>query len=152
MFLCVKGASPPLRRVTFFCCQKKVTKENHLDLRSKGPLARCGSCRFGGMHSRAGCSGHHCRSKGLCLRSPARRLPRPLAPATVGVFASTGLGEFRRPGGEQVLRLRARDGEFRASARVPFFFCKKKGTKENHLDLRSKGPLARGGHVQIWRC
>ena len=32
------------------------------------------------------------------------------------------------------------------------FFCKKKGTKENHLDLRSKGPLARGGQVQIWRC
>ena len=40
VFLCVKGASPPLRRVTFFCCQKKVTKENHLDLRSKDPLAR----------------------------------------------------------------------------------------------------------------
>ena len=39
VFLCVKGASPPLRRVTFFCCQKKVTKENHLDLRSKNPLA-----------------------------------------------------------------------------------------------------------------
>ena len=78
-------------RVTFFFCKKKVTKENHLDLRSKGPLARCGSCRFGGVYSRAGCSGHHCRSKGLCLRSPARRLPRPLAPATVGVFASTGL-------------------------------------------------------------
>ena len=55
-------------------------------------------------------------------------------------------------GSEQVLRLRARDGEFRAPARVPFFFCKKKGTKENHLDLRSKGPLARGGQVQIWRC
>ena len=54
-------------------------------------------------------------------------------------------GEFRRPGGEQVLRLRARDGEFRAPARVTFFFCKKKVTKENHLDLRSKGPLARGG-------
>ena len=48
-------------------------------------------------------------------------------------------------GGEQVLRLRARDGEFCAPARVPFFFCKKKGTKENHLDLRSKDPLARGG-------
>ena len=90
VFLCVKGASPPRRRVTFFCCQKKVTKENHLDLRFKGPLARYGSCRFGGVYSRAGCSGHHCRSKGLCLRSPARRLPRPLAPATVGVFASTG--------------------------------------------------------------
>ena len=49
------------------------------------------------------------------------------------------------------MRLRARDGEFRAPARVTFFFCKKKVTKENHLDLRSKGPLARGGQVQIWR-
>ena len=85
------GAFRAPARVPFFFCKKKGTKENHLDLRSKDPLARCGSCRFGGMHSRAGCSGHHCRSKGLCLRSPARRLPRPLAPATVGVFASTGL-------------------------------------------------------------
>ena len=59
---------------------------------------------------------------------------------------------LRRPGGESVLRLRARDGAFRAPARVPFFFCKKKGTKENHLDLRSKDPLARGGQVRIWRC
>ena len=59
---------------------------------------------------------------------------------------------FRRPGGEQVLRLRARDGEFRAPARVTFFCCQKKVTKENHLDLRSKDPLARGGQVQIWRC
>ena len=58
-------------------------------------------------------------------------------------------GGFRRPGGEQVLRLRARDGEFRAPARVPFFFCKKKGTKENHLDLRSKDPLARCGSCKI---
>ena len=31
---------------------------------------------------------HRCQSKGLCLRSPARRLARPLAPATVGVFRS----------------------------------------------------------------
>ena len=85
------GAFRAPARVTFFCCQKKVTKENHLDLRSKGPLARCGLCRFGGVYSRAGCGGHHCRSKGLCLRSPARRLPRPLASATVGVFASSGL-------------------------------------------------------------
>ena len=88
-------------RVTFFFCKKKVTKENHLDLRSKDPLAR---------------------------------------------------GGFRRSGGEQVLRLRAWDGEFRAPARVTFFFCKKKVTKENHSNLRSKGPLARGGQVQIWRC
>jgi len=49
----------------------------------------------------------------------------------------------RRP--SLFLRLRARDGEFRAPARVTFFFCKKKVTKENHLDLRFKDPLARGG-------
>ena len=91
-----------LRRPHFFLRRKKCGKESRLDLRSKDPLARYGSCKIGGMHSRAGCSGHHCRSKGLCLRSPARRLARPLAPATVGVFASTGLGEFRRCGGESV--------------------------------------------------
>ena len=59
---------------------------------------------------------------------------------------------LRRPGGEQVLRLRARDGEFRAPARVTFFCCQKKVTKENHSNLRFKDPLARGGQVQIWRC
>ena len=52
-------------------------------------------------------------------------------------------------GGEQVLRLRARDGEFRAPARVTFFCCQKKVTKENHLDLRSKYPLARYGSCKI---
>ena len=51
---------------------------------------------------------------------------------------------LRRPGGESVLRLRAQAGAFRAPARVTFFFCKKKVTKENHLDLRFKDPLARG--------
>ena len=35
---------------------------------------------------------HRCQSKGLCLRSPARRLTRPLASATAGVFRS-----YRRP-------------------------------------------------------
>ena len=55
-------------------------------------------------------------------------------------------------GSEQALRLRARDGEFRAPARVTFFFCKKKVTKENHSNLRFKDPLARGGQVRIWRC
>ena len=33
--------------VVFFC-KKKGTKENHLDLRSKDPLARYGSCKIGG--------------------------------------------------------------------------------------------------------
>ena len=60
-------------------------------------------------------------------------------------------GGFRRCGGEQVLRLRAQAGVFRAPARVTFFFCKKKVTKENHSNLRFKDPLARGGQVQIWR-
>ena len=69
------------------------------------------------------------------------------------LFLPAGAGwVLRRPGGEQVLRLRARDGEVRAPARVTFFFCKKKVTKENHSNLRFKGPLARGGQVQIWRC
>ena len=52
---------------------------------------------------------------------------------------------LRRPGGEQVLRLRAQAGAFRAPARVTFFFCQKKVTKENHSNLRFKDPLARGG-------
>ena len=91
---------------------------------------------------------HRCRSKGLCLRSPARRLARPLASATVGVFASAGLGEFRRCGGEQVLRLRAGWG-VSCSGTSTFLFCKKKGTKENHSNLRFKDPLARHGSCKI---
>ena len=40
-------------------------------------------------HLLAGITFHHrCRAKGLCLRSPARRLTRPLASATAGVFRS----------------------------------------------------------------
>ena len=52
-------------------------------------------------------------------------------------------------GSEQVLRLRAQAGAFRAPARVTFFCCQKKVTKENHLDLRSKDPLARYGSCKI---
>ena len=48
---------------------------------------------------------HRCRSKGLCLRSPARRLTRPLASATVGVFRSyrrSGRGYFAPRARERV--------------------------------------------------
>ena len=66
------------------------------------------------------------------------------------VFLPAGAGwGVSCSGGEQVLRLRAQDGAFRAPARVTFFFCKKKVTKENHLDLRSKDPLARYGSCKI---
>ena len=66
---------------------------------------------------------------------------------------STAMGRWRlTPPGVWGRRLRARDGAFRAPARVTFFFCKKKVTKENHSNLRFKDPLARGRQVQIWRC
>ena len=42
------GEFRALARVTFFCCQKKVTKENHSNLRFKDPLARGGFRRPGG--------------------------------------------------------------------------------------------------------
>ena len=62
-----------------------------------------------------------------------------------GCFAAPAASKCCACGRKRVLRLRARDGAFRAPARVPFFFCKKKGTKENRSNLRFKDPLARGG-------
>ena len=75
-----------------------------------------------------------CKKKGTKENHSNLRFKDPLA-----------RGGFRRCGGEQVLRLRAQAGAFRAPARVTFFFCKKKVTKENHSNLRFKDPLARGG-------
>ena len=139
-------------RVTFFFCKKKVTKENHLDLRSKGPLARGGQVRIW----RCVLAGGVQRSS-LSVKRTVPAFTGAEASATACLSHGRGIcfyrvGEFRRPGGEQVLRLRAQAGAFRAPARVTFFFCKKKVTKENHSNLRFKDPLARGGQVQIWRC
>ena len=85
------GAFRAPARVTFFCCQKKVTKENHLDLRSKGPLARCGSCRFGGMHSRMKCGGGRCRLGGSLIPLA----PLPLTAVRVGAGTLVVFGDYQ---------------------------------------------------------
>ena len=48
-----------------------------------------------------------------------------------GCFAAPAASRCCACGRKLVLRLRARDGEFRAPARVAFFCCQKKVTKEN---------------------
>ena len=61
--------------------------------------------------------------------------------------SETKKARLRRCGGE--LAFPWRGGGLR---RPHFFLRRKKCGKESRLDLRSKGPLARGGQVQIWRC
>ena len=98
-------------------CQKKGTKENHLNLRFKDPLARRGVYEFGSKYSRMKYAGYHCRSKGLCLRSPARRLARPLASATVGAIFFYRMGDYqiapKPPGGRLWLVAADAAGEFK---------------------------------------
>ena len=85
------GAFRAPARVPFFFCKKKGTKENHLDLRSKDPLARCGSCRFGGMHSRMKCGGGRCRFGG----SLVPLAPLPLTAVRVGAGALIVFGDYQ---------------------------------------------------------
>ena len=124
-----------------------------------------GHAKLAVLISRNWYGGYRCRFGGL-LVPPA---PLPLTTARVGAGTLVVFGDY------QIAPIAARStamgrwrltppwywgdtacgrgmGSFVPPARVPFFFCKKKGTKENHLDLRSKDPLARGGQVQIWRC
>ena len=70
-----------------FVCGDKSSQKHRLDLRSKNPSRAILSCDF--PHLLAGITFHHrCRSKGMRVRSPARRLTRPLASATAGIFRS----------------------------------------------------------------
>ena len=87
----------------------------------------------------------------ICEKQPSGGGRRAVFLCREGSFAPRRRVRYLSPTGI-ISRLRARDGEFRAPARVTFFFCKKKVTKENHSNLRFKDPLARGGQVQIWRC
>ena len=207
------GAFRAPARVTFFFCKKKVTKENHSNLRFKDPLARGGQVRIWRCVLAGGVQRSSLSVKRTVPAFTGAEASATACPATVGVFASTGLaiiksrlcrrkaakvgvpvghgynyflacdtaeriifavvagsgsgklcwhsrgtdndqknaGYVRESAGgsEQALRLRAQAGAFRAPARVTFFFCKKKVTKENHLDLRSKDPLARYGLCKI---
>ena len=79
------------RRELLLSAVTKVAKSTGRNCVSALPQRATVGCDF--PHLLAGITFHHrCRSKGLRVRSPARRLTRPLAPATVGVFRS-----YRRP-------------------------------------------------------
>ena len=86
----VRGYFAP-RRELLLSAVTKVAKSTGRNCVSALPQRATVGCDF--PHLLAGITFHHrCQSKGLCVRSPARRLTRPLAPATVGVFRS-----YRRP-------------------------------------------------------
>ena len=75
------------RRELLLSAVTKVAKSTGRNCVSALPQRATVGCDF--PHLLAGITFHHrCQSKGLCLRSPARRLARPLAPATAGVFRS----------------------------------------------------------------
>ena len=88
---CVSGSGAGIisrapARATFVCGDKSSQK-HRLDLRSKNPSRAMADSDFPRILAGiAFC--HRCRIKGLCLRSPARRLTRPLASATASVFRS----------------------------------------------------------------
>ena len=75
------------RRELLLSAVTKVAKSTGRNYVSALPQRATVGCDF--PHLLAGITFHHrCRSKGLRVRSPARRLTRPLASATAGVFRS----------------------------------------------------------------
>ena len=75
------------RRELLLSAVTKVAKSTGRNYVSALPQRATVGCDF--PHLLAGITFHHrCQSKGLRVRSPARRLTRPLALATAGVFRS----------------------------------------------------------------
>ena len=75
------------RRELLLSAVTKVAKSTGRNCVSALPQRATVGCDF--PHLLADIAFHHrCRSKGLRVRSPARRLTRPLASATAGVFRS----------------------------------------------------------------
>ena len=94
-------------------------------------------------HLLAGITFHHrCQSKGLRVRSPARRLTRPLAPATVGVFLS-----YRRT--SQAFPLEVRGIEWRTPVSLPLegFAV----LNDTPVACQTRGPTRRGTGAPISR-
>ena len=110
-----------------------IAREGFLDRRSK----RCFWLLLSPQTkvARAGARNYPCRRQRKRSRRGAKLSP-----------AETNNARLRRCGGE--LAFPWRGGGLR---RPHFFLRRKKCGKESRLDLRSKGPLARGGQVQIWR-
>ena len=78
------------RRELLLSAVTKVAKSTGRNCVSALPQRATVGCDF--PHLLAGITFHHrCQSKGLRVRSPARRLTRPLASATAGVFAPTAI-------------------------------------------------------------
>ena len=159
------GRFVPRHEYLSFFVKRKVPKKTTKTYGLRTPWRDVGHAKLAVLISRNWYGGYRCRFGGL-LVPPA---PLPLTTARVGAGTLVVFGDY------QIAPIAARStamgrwrltppwywgdtacgrgmGSFVPPARVPFFFCKKKGTKENHLDLRSKGPLARGGQVRIWRC
>ena len=82
----VRGYFAP-RRELLLSAVTKVAKSTGRNCVSALPQRATVGCDF--LHLLADIIFHHrCQSKGLCLRSPARRLTRPLASATAEIFRS----------------------------------------------------------------
>ena len=89
-FICLRRGYFAPRRELLLSAVTKVAKSTGRNCVSALPQRAIPNSDF--PRILAGIAFHHrCRSKGLRVRSPARRLTRPLAPATIGVFPPTAI-------------------------------------------------------------